>query len=72
MFYNSEFQGDIKDWDVRKCENFNYMFTNSDFHGDLSKWEISEDATTEDMLIGCHLGYGNYPEKLKVTPDVEL
>ena len=48
------------------------MFTNSDFHGDLSKWEISEDATTEDMLIGCHLGYGNYPERLKVTPEVEL
>lgn len=48
------------------------MFTNSDFHGDLSNWKISEDATTEEMLIGCHVKYENYPDRLKVTPGVEL
>jgi surface protein len=41
MFYNSEFKGDISDWDVSNVEFMSYMFSNSEFNGDISGWDVS-------------------------------
>lgn len=39
--FNGDFNEDIRHWDVRKVDNFNFMFRgNTDFAVDLTFWEI--------------------------------
>ncbi len=37
LFQNSNFNGDISHWNVRKVENMSCMFAGSRFNGDISK-----------------------------------
>ena len=42
LFYKSEFNGDISNWDVSNVEDMDYMFCyNSKFNGDISNWDVS-------------------------------
>lgn len=44
LFYKSEFNGDISEWNVSKVENMQYMFAYSRFtgkNGDINNWDIS-------------------------------
>jgi hypothetical protein len=38
---NSQFNGDISQWDVSGVENMDNMFKNSQFNGDISQWDLS-------------------------------
>ena len=40
MFYESDFNGDISQWNVSKVTNMNFMFSNSQFTGDISQWDV--------------------------------
>lgn len=46
MFYKSQFNGDISNWNVSNVEYAESMFFQSMFTGDISKWDLSnvEDA----------------------------
>ena len=37
LFYNSNFNGDISEWDVSNVKYMDYMFNNSIFNRDISK-----------------------------------
>ena len=41
LFYNTKFNGDISQWDVRKVINMDAMFEFSEFNGDISQWDVS-------------------------------
>ena len=41
MFYKSNFNGDISNWDTSKVEDMYRMFLDSKFNGDISKWNVS-------------------------------
>ena len=38
LFYNSNFNGDISDWNVSKVTDTECMFLSSKFTGNISKW----------------------------------
>ena len=42
MFYRTEFDGDISEWDVSSVTDMKYMFSYSKFDGDISGWDVSE------------------------------
>ena len=43
LFYKSEFNGDISEWDVSNVEDMDYIFCyNSKFNGDISNWDVSK------------------------------
>ena len=49
LFYYSEFNGEISDWDVSNVKNMGCMFDTSKFtgkNGDISNWDVSN---VEDM-----------------------
>jgi surface protein len=41
MFANSQFNGNISNWDVSNVTNMHYMFANSQFNGNISNWDVS-------------------------------
>lgn len=41
LFSNSEFDGDISQWDVRQMRRSNSMFFSCPFNGDISNWETN-------------------------------
>ena len=41
MFYESEFNGDISNWDVSSVTYMSRMFDESKFNGDISNWDVS-------------------------------
>ena len=40
LFTNSNFNGDISEWNVSNVTNMSAMFDNSKFNGDISKWNV--------------------------------
>jgi hypothetical protein len=40
LFFKSEFNGNISDWNVSNVKNMENMFQNSQFNGDISKWDV--------------------------------
>ena len=57
LFYNSEFNGDISNWDVSNVESMRYMFTYSKFtgeNGDISNWDVSNVEDMNDMFYGSY------------------
>ena len=41
LFYKSDFNGDISDWNVSNVKNMRSMFYDSKFNGDISAWDVS-------------------------------
>ena len=60
MFDNSEFNGDISDWNVEKVIDMGYMFNRSKFNGDISNWNVENVTNMRYMFDGCPLE--NRPE----------
>jgi len=61
MFYHSEFNEDISNWNVSKVEDMSYMFEYSKFNGDISDWDVSNIEYTTHMFKYCPLE--NQPKK---------
>lgn len=41
LFRNSDFNGNISEWNVSKVKDMSYMFEESTFNGDISAWDVS-------------------------------
>ena len=41
LFSESQFNGDISNWDVSNVTNMGDMFSESQFNGDISIWDVS-------------------------------
>ena len=53
LFIESEFNGNISEWNVSNVESMYSMFAGSDFDGDISKWDVSKVADMRYMFQGC-------------------
>jgi surface protein len=51
MFRNSEFNGDISNWDVSNVINMDQMFANSKFNGDISNWDVSNVIKMQSLFL---------------------
>ena len=49
MFYRSQFNGDISNWNVSNVEYTESMFFNSKFTDDISKWDLSNVEDIESI-----------------------
>ena len=57
IFYKSEFNDDISNWDVSYVEEMTSMFSHSEFNGDISKWDVSKVENMNSMFY-----YSNFNE----------
>ena len=52
LFYESEFNGDISNWNVSNVTNMRCMFCNSQFNSDISQWVVSNVTDMSQMFKG--------------------
>lgn len=50
LFANSQFNGDISNWNVSNVTSMECMFANSQFNGDISKWDVSNVTDMSNMF----------------------
>ena len=50
IFYDSNFNGDISQWNVSNVTNMQGMFSNSKFNSDISQWNVSNVTNMEKMF----------------------
>ncbi len=50
LFYRSDFNGDISEWNVSNVTNMEHMFEWSEFNGDISNWDVSNVTKMEHMF----------------------
>lgn len=50
LFENSEFNGDISEWNVSKVTDMSWMFADSKFNGDISNWDVSNVTDMRGMF----------------------
>ena len=53
LFYKSDFNGDISEWNVSNVKSMSWMFKESKFtgkNGDISNWDVSKVETIERMF----------------------
>jgi surface protein len=50
LFFGSNFNGNISEWDVSNVDDMNSMFYNSKFNGDISKWNVSSVKNMNSMF----------------------
>ena len=54
LFFNSNFNGDISQWDVSNVTDMKFMFYNcKNFNQDISKWDVSNVTDMNEMFCGC-------------------
>ena len=51
LFRNSEFIGNISEWNVSNVTQMQYAFSNSNFNGDISKWDVSNVTNMIGMFM---------------------
>lgn len=52
---DTDFRGNISDWDVSNVEKMTGMFLRSTFDGDLSKWNVSKVKEYDQCFDGSPL-----------------
>ena len=50
LFYGSDFNGDISDWDVYDVTTMQGMFAFSKFNGNISNWNVSNVTNMSEMF----------------------
>ena len=55
LFWDSEFNGDISEWDVSNVIDMSRMFYRSKFNGDISDWNVSSVEYMGYMFTGSPL-----------------
>ena len=50
LFVESDFNGDISNWNVSNVESMISMFAGSNFNGDISKWDVSNIESMTSMF----------------------
>lgn len=51
LFSNTDFNGDISQWNVSNARNMDSMFFNSKFNGDISNWNVSHVRSMKQMFF---------------------
>ena len=64
MFAESNFIGDISNWNVSNVKDMGALFYESPFNGDISKWDVSNVKDMWHMFLGSPLQQ-NPPEWYK-------
>ena len=54
LFEESEFNGDISNWDVSNVTDMTFMFRISQFNSDISKWNVSKVKNMKGMFAGSN------------------
>ena len=54
LFFNSNFNGDVSNWDVSNVTNMRETFYSSYFTGDISNWDVSNVKDMTRMFAGSH------------------
>ena len=58
LFMETQFNGNISNWDVSNVTNMESMFSNftyeSEFNEDISKWDVSKVTNMEQMFYSSH------------------
>ena len=55
MFAYSDFNGDIRNWDVNNVESMRGMFEHSKFKRDISKWDVRVCCDMRWMFDKCSI-----------------
>ena len=56
LFFYSDFNGNISQWDVSNVKNMMNMFFNCKyFNGDISNWDVSSVTNSLGMFLGCKI-----------------
>ena len=63
MFYESQFNGDISNWDVSNVTDMTWMFRDSQFNGDISKWDVSNVTQMFEMFNNSRIPNENRPKR---------
>jgi surface protein len=50
LFYQTDFNGDISQWDVSNVTSMRGMFDNSLFNGNISRWNVSRAENMVEMF----------------------
>ena len=54
LFENTNFNGNISDWDVSNVKNMGFLFSGlSDFNGNVSNWDVSNVVDMRYMFYEC-------------------
>jgi hypothetical protein len=53
LFFRSDFNGDISQWDTSNVFSMENMFHSSKFNGDISKWNVENVKYMEWMFYNC-------------------
>jgi len=53
MFLNTNFNGDISNWDVSHVTSMKHMFDGSKFDSDISNWKLNTLCKTDNMFLRC-------------------
>lgn len=59
LFTDSEFNGDISDWNVSNVTDMSWMFTRSKFNGDISMWNVPKNTNLLGMFVDSELERNN-------------
>ena len=54
LFYKTEFDGDISQWNTSNVVNMEHMFYRSKFNGDISRWNVSNVMDMCCMFFESH------------------
>ena len=65
LFYESEFNGYISEWNVSNVENMSRMFEDSKFNKDISNWSIRQDCLAFNVFNGCPIKEKHKPKVLQ-------
>ena len=63
MFRDSQFNGDISNWDVGNVTDMSRMFRDSQFNGDISKWDVSNVTQMFEMFNNSRIPNENRPKR---------
>ena len=66
LFFETDFNGDISEWDVSKVKNMSFMFYGcAIFNSDISNWDVSKVKNNGYMFRGCISLEKKYKPKFK-------
>jgi surface protein len=68
MFYGSQFNGDISNWNVSYVTNMVNIFNESKFKGYISNWDISRLISGKEEIIKIRV---KIPEIKKIVQEIE-
>ena len=70
LFEDSEFTGDISNWDVSNVTTMDMIFCGSKFNGDISNWDVSNVKNMGGMFFYNSVFNGEYPNGIRAVQQI--